>query len=238
MDNDRSSSHESATFYDEDLVAPLRWFEEIAKTSQSSRNILGRLKTAIQGVKAIWDRTNDRKEYTYAARVNKAYEAWCAVQPEAFRENRTKIDAKMVAVLTEGYGSDPELTPFGRLKASYAFYLWHKPAPHFLWLMAGRQLANIKTMVRAGGGGFGLGAGGSDVPSVRTGDMLAEAPAVLVDAGMYAVLRPDSKLIRHIVAMRAGEGSQYLDDLEEERKKEEWEREEDEDLGWVELAAD
>jgi len=188
----------NAEYWDEDLVEYYNDFEAMValNKSRSSRSLLDGLKDAIAEVFDAWAKavTKDKSATPYAEKVDAVYQKWCAIKPVFKGRSTLRVDSKVVALLTEPYLSDPELSRWALLKASYAFKLYYMRSGSFIWRMAGRQLQFIKAMVSNGRGGMGVGGPIPIVPS------------------LYAGVGPDKKFVKQFLASLEGSSTGYISD--------------------------
>jgi hypothetical protein len=208
-DGEESST---AHFYDADLVQPYEWFKAVIQKdgSQPLNNIMLRLEQDVLKIRKEWDSHHGSKGIDFVAQMMDTYEKYIAIRVEDYPRLGDKMDGKAIALLSQGWISDPELSSFGLIKASLAFKLWYKESPKLPFYMAGRILAEIKSKVLS----------------------KANGPVSFAMAGeMYAGTKPDSGFIRQLEALRAGNRTEYLEELAEERAND-FDAEELNDLGF------
>ncbi|KAK0631081.1 RNA dependent RNA polymerase-domain-containing protein [Bombardia bombarda] len=205
IDDDEDAAHH----WDPDLVVYYEDLKKMANESRTTKAILDSLLSQIGALELEWkkamvkvqqstqSRAKKEPDTTYPVKVSQIYEKWCAIRPPEAVSGRSgkQVDSKTVRLLEEPFLPDTETSRWALVKASTAFKTYYKTTPKFVWMMAGRQLAEIKSKMVSGREGWG-GAGGVGV---------TVAPL------MYAGLTPDSRFVKQWVARMDGDGdSGYL----------------------------
>ncbi|KID96409.1 Rnai polymerase, partial [Metarhizium majus ARSEF 297] len=132
------------------------------------RNVKNALKEDIESVAKLWTNTITRDK-DYVACVGLIYQQWRQIQPLP-----TESSSDLVKLLLQPYMEDRQSTLWELLKASFAFKELCNRKTAFVWRMAGRQLAMLKSMMS---------------------HSAAMTSCVRVVPGLYGVLKPDKKLI-------------------------------------------
>lgn len=185
--------------WDPDLATLYSRYEE--SDSKSAKRLLLHLKEDIGRVVGVWDGllTTGNDNLGYPEKVAQTYAEWQRIElPVDFPADKRHLLE---------FGGETSLWQL--LKASTAFWMYCNSSgstglkPRFVWQMACRQLCYLKAQAVTCDGPF-------SVPSADN------APTVVVPS-MYAVLRPDAKIIKQIVARNEGRSSQFdLGDFEDD----------------------
>lgn len=179
-----------AEYWDPDLTFIYDNFAGFRQDSRSCKALLDSLQHDIETTEEVWRKTmggpKTQDDYQFSQKVDWVYQAWKDIKPDA-SAHEALHRSKTIAMLLPPSLGDSELSWWALLKASFAFKLFYKRSPRFLWRMAGRQLQWLKAM-RVGGA------------------------AVMVTPAQYAILRPDSKMVKQIVARQGGNSTIYDDD--------------------------
>jgi hypothetical protein len=176
--------------WDSDLVIYYKWAKEKAVSEPQWKELLGRLDQDIRDVKTQWgvlwgkqkrDKNGDPSDEAkgkYMSLIDQVY--------PAFRAILLQMNTPLTQALLPGCLPDQELSDWALLRASalFASYATNKSLiERFVWFMAGRELARLKTMY--GGGG---------VPHAVT-------------RSMYAMLKPDGAYVKRARARVVGTGN-------------------------------
>jgi hypothetical protein len=176
--------------WDPDLVIYYRWAKEKAVSEPEWKELLSLLDQNIRGVKSQWGalwgkqkRDNhgdliDEAKGKYMSFIDEVYPSFQAILPQ--------VDTPLTQALLPSCLPDQELSDWALLRASalFASYARNKSLiERFVWFMAGRELARLKTMY--GGGG---------IPHVMT-------------RSMYAMLKPDGAYVKRARARVVGTGN-------------------------------
>lgn len=181
----------SPEFYDKDLVSYYKKYDELARVpSELGKWVKGLqcyLDQEIGKASEAWDRSTS----SWPEKVQTTYELWQAIQPDQAPSLSGQQSTANYAVAIETLLLGGELSHWELWKASFAFNKFKRR--RFPWQMAGRQLCHIKAMAVC-----------AKTPGA------AQAPAAVVPQ-IHASLRPDPKFIKLMVAMMEGQGSQFMD---------------------------
>ncbi|KAM0631708.1 hypothetical protein ACHAPW_005351 [Verticillium nonalfalfae] len=189
--------NEAVTF-DKDLLGPFDDFERLMQTSMplgakkaepsSFKVINDYLTTEIRNIRQQWSNI-PKAGGKYTEAVQAIHNQW---QSLAVPESASGND-KLKIYLAAG-SSAPPFDTWALLKASTTFKEYYRSSSSFVWNIAGRQLAWIKASSRTEG----------------------PAGPVAVTSSMYAILRPDSGLVKGIMAKKCSADGQsvVLDDVE------------------------
>lgn len=170
-----------ATYFDQDLTKILRFYQE--SHGDWWNEVEKQLKMDIKAVSELWAEQVHASQFdvvagsgsAYVANVTHVYQIWKDIKPP-----RHLIDSLPVQMLLEGWNQDRNSTLWQLLKASLTFQAYYQVRPGFVWQIAGRQLAILKSKAN---------------PTVGT------AP-VTVQPEMWNALRPDKKFIEAAQARR------------------------------------
>jgi hypothetical protein len=158
--------------WDSDLVIYYKWAKEKAVSEPQWKELLGRLDQDIRDVKTQWGVLWGKQKRDKSG--------------AAFRAILLQVDTPLTQALLPSCLPDQELSDWALLRASalFASYATNKSLiERFVWFMAGRELARLKTMY--GGGG---------VPHAVT-------------RSMYAMLKPDGAYVKRARARVFGTGN-------------------------------
>ncbi|CRJ85901.1 hypothetical protein BN1723_000038 [Verticillium longisporum] len=189
--------NEAITF-DKDLLGPFDDFERLMKTSMSLgakrpepscfKMINDYLTAEIRTIRQQWSNI-PKAGGKYTEAVQAIHNQWQSLEvPESASGNE-----QLTMYLAAG-SSAPPFDTWTLLKASTTFKEYYRSSSSFVWNIAGRQLAWIKA---------------SSCPKGPAGP-------VAVTSSMYAILRPDSGLVKGIMAKKCSADGQsvVLDDVE------------------------
>lgn len=183
-------------FYDYDLVSYYKRYYQLAEdSSELGKQVEGLqsfLEQEIEKTSEAWDRSTD----VWPEKVQRIYDLWQAIQPGKAPLPSGQQSTANYAAVTETLLLGGESSHWELWKASFAFKKFTRR--RFPWQMAGRQLCYIKAMAMC----------------ARTPGA-AHAPAAVVPH-IHASLRPDPKFVKLVVAMMEGQGSQFLDQRDED----------------------
>nr|ALJ83735.1 RNA-dependent RNA polymerase [Colletotrichum lindemuthianum]ALJ83739.1 RNA-dependent RNA polymerase [Colletotrichum lindemuthianum] len=172
----------AAEYYDAELAKPYKDFEELASKVPPLKEVLRNLTRDLESLEDEWRaKIAGRKDKEIRSCILEVYESYRAIQPRP-----PKMSKPLQALLAAFLNPSEENSTWALLRASTAFYNHHKK-PKFVWWMAGRQLQYIKSQTKA------------------TRD---NVPVTVVPV-MYAALKPDSKLIAHMISMMGEDGTEY-----------------------------
>ena len=165
------------------------FYDNIAQFREDSRSIktlLDSVQQEIEKAEKEWRKAmggpTAQDAFQFSHKVLWVYKAWRGIEPTKTHE--ALHQSKMVTMLLPPNLADPEKSPWALLKASFAFKLFYKRNPKFVWRIAGRQLQYLKAMS-------------------------VDGPTAMVVPAQYVIHRPDSKAVRQIVARLGGNSTVY-----------------------------
>lgn len=186
-----------AVEWDKDLATLYEDYKSQKEGSRTITKLMDTLMKDVQDLEQEWKKAmasgkQDARGSDYTTKVDGIYQKWLDIQP-----HKSLLNSKTVNNLLDEWNGDPRLSKWAMLKASTTFKLCYKRTPKFAWRIAGYQLAWMKAK------------------SSRR-HSAADASAMPVTAEMWNVLRPASKQIARLAAMRAsGQDSESLIAIEE-----------------------
>ena len=167
---------ERAPAWDADLVKLYEWVKGSATTDIEWQPILENLDADIKDMKKAWARSMSSAQ----EQDGKEFLKKCDVTFDTFLQIRPRPESVLARALLPSCLPDEELSEWALIRASafFASFAKRRAPPTYVWNIAGRQFARLKSIY--GGGGF--------VHSVTP--------------GMYAMLKPDAVLVKKWRAQR------------------------------------
>ncbi|KAI0146045.1 RNA dependent RNA polymerase-domain-containing protein [Hypoxylon sp. NC0597] len=171
-----------AEHWDKDLVKFYQHFEKFQRPFNERREairkstwetLLEELRKDIEAVAQEWPPARGE----WDVKIANIYDKWQAISPTI------KVNSKTIRSLQQEDQVDVGFSNWDLLKASFCFQMYYKKSPAFVWYIAGKQLAYLKSLCM----------------SRRAG----ASPALMIPT-MYAGSRPDNKYARALAARNDG----------------------------------
>ncbi|KAI5868165.1 RNA dependent RNA polymerase-domain-containing protein [Durotheca rogersii] len=173
--------------FDKDLVSYYQHYEKFqrplnerkeAERSASFKKstwerILEQLRKDIDALAKAWHESSD----SWDAKITNIYDKWREIPPTPTARENT------VSALQQEDQVNAELSNWDLLKASCLFKMYYRRSPKFVWYVAGKQLAFLKSM--------------------RVSQRAGASPVAMASS-MYAGSRPDAKYARMLAARADG----------------------------------
>jgi hypothetical protein len=190
------------SFFDADLIQPIKWYRSLANNNPELATILSALKADLTEAKLSWDekftaretsKVDDSGNHSFSRIFKMDIPDAISACHETFQAIQPKPTSLFVQFLRQDWNQMREYGPWELLRASMAVDLY--PMGSFAWRMAGKQLAAIKAFSGRGDG------------------------AIVIRDSMYVILKPDANFVKRWAETERG-GARVESDGDEESDEE------------------